>query len=92
MDKNAQHDELDIPIGKQEFLVITRRYEVLYNLNDILIGLMFLVGSVFFFWEATKHAGIWLFVLGSLLLLIRPLIRIKRKMHLEKIRQKRDSS
>lgn len=25
----------------------------------------FFVGSIFFFWEATKTAGIWLFVVGA---------------------------
>lgn len=30
----------------------------------------FFVGSVFFFWEATKTAGIWLFVVGAFGMLI----------------------
>lgn len=30
----------------------------------------FLVGSVFFLWEATKPAGVWLFIVGALGMLL----------------------
>ncbi len=30
----------------------------------------FFVGSIFFFWESTKAAGIWLFILGSFGMLV----------------------
>lgn len=30
----------------------------------------FFVGSIFFLWEATKLAGIWLFIVGSLGMLL----------------------
>lgn len=75
---------LRISLGRDE-LVIRRRYEVVSIINDALIGLWFLVGSVLFFFDTTTAAGTWLFVLGSLELLIRPCIRLTRHLHLHRL-------
>ncbi|WP_363323314.1 YrhK family protein, partial [uncultured Tateyamaria sp.] len=40
-------------------------YEKLYTVIDLSAGLLFLVGSVLFFWEATTYFATWLFVIGS---------------------------
>ncbi|MBH0009022.1 YrhK family protein [Salinibacterium sp. SWN1162] len=72
---------LVVRIGREE-LVIRQRYEVISIVNDILIGLLFLVGSIFFFTPELTHAGTWLFVLGSVEMLIRPAIRFSRRVHL----------
>lgn len=76
--------EIDIDFGHHE-IVIKKRYEFYYTLNDILIAVWFIIGSVLFFWEATTLAGTWLFLIGSIELLIRPLIRIGRNTHLQRI-------
>ncbi|MHA6800332.1 YrhK family protein [Bounagaea algeriensis] len=68
-------------IGHGE-LVIRQRYEVVSIINDLLIGTWFLIGSFFFFSEALMTAGTWLFVLGSIEMLIRPTIRFVRRVHL----------
>ncbi|QGH68902.1 hypothetical protein GCE65_04840 [Pseudactinotalea sp. HY158] len=72
-----------IHLGAQE-LVIRQRYEFLSIANDILIALWFLVGSFLFFSDSTVYAGTWLFVLGSVEMLIRPLIRLTRHVHLQR--------
>ncbi|WP_039074588.1 MULTISPECIES: YrhK family protein [Bacillus] len=61
-----------------------KRYKILYTVNDFIIGALFLVGSFFFFYEQFKSAGTWLFVIGSLLLLIRPTIRLIHDVHYHK--------
>lgn len=71
-------------MGREE-LVIRRRYEVASVVNDILVALWFLVGSILFFSEATTYAGTWLFVVGSVELMIRPMIRLARHVHLQRI-------
>jgi hypothetical protein len=71
-------------VGHEE-LVIRRRYEVASIVNDILVALWFLIGSVLFFSDATTYAGTWLFVLGSVELLIRPVIRLSRRVHLQRL-------
>lgn len=74
---------IHLRIGRDE-LVIRRRYETLSIVNDISIALLFLVGSVLFFSESTTYAGTWLFVIGSVLLLLRPTIRLSRRFHLQR--------
>ncbi len=71
-------------IGDEE-LVIRRRYEVLSIINDLLIAVWFIAGSVLFFWESTATAGTWLFLAGSIELAIRPVIRFSRHLHLRRL-------
>lgn len=77
---STDHD-LVLRLGREE-LSIRRRYETLSILNDLVSGLLFLVGSVLFFTPSTTYAGTWLFVIGSLCLLFRPSIRLTRRVHL----------
>jgi hypothetical protein len=72
-------------VGHDE-LVIRQRYEVLSIINDILIGVWFIIGSFFFFSDALTFAGTWFFVAGSIELLIRPIIRLTRRVHLQRYR------
>lgn len=74
---------VEIHIGRHE-LVIRKRYEVLSIVNDILIGVWFLIGSIMFFSPAWTTTGTWLFVGGSAELLIRPIIRLSRHVHLRR--------
>lgn len=76
--------DLVLHLGHEE-LVIRRRYETLSIVNDFLIALAFTVGSVFFFSESTMTAGTWLFLLGSVLLMVRPTIRLIRRTHLIRV-------
>jgi hypothetical protein len=78
------HEPLVFTMGREE-LVIRRRYEVLSIINDILVAIWFLAGSILFFSESTTYAGTWLFVLGSVELLIRPVIRLARRVHLQRL-------
>ncbi|WP_132432250.1 YrhK family protein [Pseudonocardia endophytica] len=75
---------ITIRIGHDE-LVIRKRYEVLSIVNDVLVAAWFLIGSILFFSEATTYAGTWLFVIGSVELLIRPVIRLSRLVHLRRL-------
>ena len=75
---------LTIRIVPQE-LVIRRRYEAASIVNDVLIGLWFLIGSVFFFFDSLTRAGTVLFVIGSVEMLIRPVVRLARHLHLQRL-------
>ncbi|MBF4607302.1 YrhK family protein [Curtobacterium sp. VKM Ac-1393] len=50
-----------------------------------MVAVWFIVGSVLFFSESTSTAGTWLFLVGSVQLLIRPVIRLGRRVHLGRI-------
>lgn len=76
-------DVTTLHIGREE-LVIRQRYEVLSITNDIILGLLFLVGSFLFLNESTTIDGTWLFVVGSFMMLIRPVIRLTRRVHLQR--------
>lgn len=77
--------ELTFTIGHEE-LVIRQRWEVVSIVNDILVAVWFIVGSVLFFGETTAVAGTWFFLIGSVELLIRPMIRLARRIHIQRVR------
>ena len=76
---------LEFPL-KSKGVVISNRYEVLSIINDILIGIWFLVGSCLFFSSSLMFAGTVLFVIGSLAMLARSFIRLTRRIHLQNYR------
>ncbi|PFG44850.1 YrhK-like protein [Isoptericola jiangsuensis] len=75
---------LTLRIGPDE-LVVRDRYESASIVNDILIGVWFVVGSALFFGSATETAGTVLFLVGSVQMLLRPGIRLARRVHLRRI-------
>jgi len=64
---------------------VYRRYEIAYTTIDLIAGATFLVGSILFFWKATETAAIWLFVVGSVFFVLRPLARISRELELARL-------
>lgn len=74
---------LVLHLGHDE-LVIRHRYETASIANDLLIGTWFLVGSFLFFSPSLAHAGTWLFVIGSIEMLVRPAIRFAQRVHLQR--------
>ncbi|WP_337860619.1 YrhK family protein [Ferroplasma sp.] len=63
---------------------IKKFYDWLSIANDIMIGLEFVVGSIFFLPSESKYStfGVYLFIIGSTQLLIRPMISITRRIHI----------
>lgn len=80
---SANQSALTLTLGQEE-MIVRRRYEVLSILNDVCIGVWFLVGSVMFLSSAWETFGTWLFIVGSAQLLIRPLIRLAHHIHLKR--------
>ncbi len=73
-----------IRVGPEE-VVVRRVYQTLSIANDFLIGIWFLVGSICFFWSAWEVVGVWLFILGSAQLIVRPSIRLAHRIHLRHV-------
>ena len=71
-------------IGSEE-VVIQRRYKFFGALNDLFIAIWFLSGSIMFFFDSLMTGGTWLFVVGSLQLLMRPAITVAELIHVKKI-------
>lgn len=55
-------------------------YELAYTINDVLAAALFVIGSILFFSESTTYAGTWLFLIGSLMFGLRPVIRLLREL------------
>jgi len=77
-------NSIEFRIGHEE-IVLRKRYEILSITNDFLIALWFVIGSILFFNESTATAGTWLFLLGSVELMIRPIIRLARRVHIGRV-------
>jgi hypothetical protein len=84
MSHESSPRNLTLRIGDEE-IVIRKRYEAASIANDVLIALWFIVGSIMFFSEEWTTPGTWCFLIGSIELLIRPLIRLFRHVHLQRI-------
>ena len=79
------HDHaVTVRLGRDE-LVIRRRYEALSIANDVLTAVWFIAGSTLFFSTSTATVATWLFLLGSVELLLRPVVRLARLVHLRRI-------
>ncbi|GAA4788160.1 hypothetical protein GCM10023200_23160 [Actinomycetospora chlora] len=85
-DPDAGHEgqAITLTLGNQE-LVLRQRYELLSIVNDIGIFLFFTVGSVAFYWHELFNLGVTLFVIGSVMLGIRPTIRLFRRIQLRSL-------
>ena len=68
--------------GRRHVFVLNHRYEALSILNDIFIGIFFTAGSILFFFSSLQNIAITLFLLGSIDFLLRPVIRLARRMHI----------
>lgn len=77
-------DDVTLRLGHDE-IVLSQRYEVASIANDILIAVWFVVGSILFFSDATATTGTWLFLIGSVQMMIRPAIRLARRVHLRTV-------
>lgn len=74
------NDDLSFTIGREE-IDIRHRWETASIVNDVLVGLWFLAGSIMFLFEDLMTLGTWFFIIGSAELLARPLITLGRNIH-----------
>lgn len=56
-------------------------YELGYTCVDFSAALLFLVGSVLFFYPSVETIAIWFFVVGSAFFGLKPTIRLARELH-----------
>jgi hypothetical protein len=73
-----------LQLGDQE-IVLRQRFEMASIANEFLVAVCFTVGSVAFFREELFYLGVTLFVVGSALIGVRPLIRFVRRIQLTRI-------
>lgn len=54
------------PTLRRRAIRLVEDFHWLHTMLGLVGNVSFFVGSVFFLWEATKLAGIWLFIVGAL--------------------------
>lgn len=52
---------------------------------DFAAALLFIVGSVLFFYEATQRVGTWMFLVGSVCFALKPTLRLVREIKLYRL-------
>lgn len=87
MSEPRSERSLTVRVGRDE-LVIRRRYEVASIANDVLIAAWFIGGSILFFYPNWMTLGTWFFLAGSVELLIRPMIRFTRLVHVQRVQKR----
>lgn len=70
----------DSPRRSPEHKRIYALYELAYTINDVGAAALFVIGSVLFFSAETTAAGTWLFLIGSLMFGLRPVIKLMREL------------
>lgn len=78
--RESQDVELDLG---REHIIVQRRYEAVGAINDLLIAVWFLIGSFFFLSNSLVERGTWLFIVGSIQLLIKPLLKLASLIHVK---------
>lgn len=56
-------------------------YQLIYTLVDFGAAVLFLVGSVLFFYQSLQDPAIWCFVVGSVMFAAKPTLRLVREVH-----------
>jgi len=67
-------------------------YFRLHLVADFLAGLLFLVGSVFFLYDSLIRAGTWMFIVGSLLFVAKPSLRLAHEIARSRILRRLENS
>ncbi len=77
--------EQDHRLGGAEKRRLWAAFEIAYTAVDFLAALLFVTGSVFFFYDSLMTAGTWLFLIGSLCFALKPTIRLWRELRLARM-------
>lgn len=56
-------------------------YELAFTLIEFAAGVLFLVGSVMFFYHSWQTPAVWCFVIGSACFVIGPSLKVVREIH-----------
>jgi len=60
-------------------------FEIAYTAVDFLAAALFIVGSIFFFFESMMIPGTWCFLGGSICFALKPTLRLVRDVRLAKL-------
>ncbi|MGY6211616.1 YrhK family protein [Cytobacillus firmus] len=82
-----QQEDVHIEIGSYK-MVIEKRYQAVSFVNDILLGVLYLIGSILFLTDVSQTVSISFFLAGSILMIIRAGLNLLKDLHINKISRK----
>ena len=56
-------------------------WEICHTVIDFLAAMLFLVGSVLFFYQSLENPAIWCFVIGSICFALKPTLKLVRELN-----------
>lgn len=72
----------DTPQKSDRHIQLYAMYEFAFTVVDFAASILFVVGSVLFFYTSTTILGTWMFLVGSICFGVKPSIRVIREFHL----------
>ncbi|MGN7177470.1 YrhK family protein [Cytobacillus sp. SAFR-174] len=82
-----QQEDVHIEIGSYK-MVIEKRYQAISFVNDILLGVLYLIGSILFLTDVSQTVSISFFLAGSIMMIIRAGLNLLKDLHINKISRK----
>ncbi|MBN8203033.1 YrhK family protein [Bacillus sp. NTK034] len=79
-----QQEDVHIEIGDYE-MIIEKRYRVVSFINDLLLGVLYFIGSILFLTDVSQAVSISFFLAGSIMMIIRAGLNILKDLHINKI-------
>lgn len=79
-----QQEDVHIEIGDYE-MIIEKRYRVVSFINDLLLGVLYFIGSILFLTNVSQAVSISFFLAGSIMMIIRAGLNILKDLHVNKI-------
>ncbi|MBG9447160.1 YrhK family protein [Cytobacillus firmus] len=82
-----QQEDVHIEIGSYK-MVIEKRYQAVSFVNDMLLGVLYLIGSILFLTDVSQTVSISFFLAGSIMMIIRAGLNLLKDLHINKITRK----
>ena len=79
-----QQEDVHIEIGDYE-MIIEKRYRLVSFINDLLLGVLYFIGSILFLTDVSQAVSISFFLAGSIMMIIRAGLNILKDLHVKKI-------
>ncbi|WP_436372089.1 YrhK family protein [Cytobacillus sp. BC1816] len=79
-----QQENVHIEIGDYE-MIIEKRYRIVSLINDLLLGVLYFIGSILFLTDVSQAVSISFFLAGSIMMIIRAGLNILKDLHVNKI-------
>jgi hypothetical protein len=71
---------------------VHNRYQTVFLLVDFAAALLFVVGSILFFYPERQASATWCFLIGSIFFAFKPTLRLARFLHIRQLANKAELS